>query len=437
VQGKPWGQTCKAHHFPHSPALRKARARASSAARHLIRFNHPIIMEFNVERLELLLLTAAIVAMLARRLRIPYTVGLVVAGGLLALLPAFPAPTMTKELIFTVLLPPLIFEAAISLDWQELRVQMPVVTAMATLGVVLAVAVTALGMVLLAGWPPMAAAIFAVLISATDPVSVIATFKESGVHGRIRLLVEAESLFNDGTAAVGFGLVLAVAAGGEVSVSAIGLEALLTIGGGVACGIATALVVRFLLGRTNDHLVEITFMTVAAYGAFLLAEHFHWSGVLSTLAAGLVIGNGRGREAISRRGKEAVDAFWEYAAFVANSLVFLLIGLHETRQPFGDVWRAVLVAIFFVMLGRAAAIYPVSLLFRRTAVRVSMPHQHLMFWGGLRGALALALALGLPEGMPYREQIVTVAFAVVAFSVIVQGMTMLPLLRYFGELPSK
>lgn len=390
-------------------------------------------MESSIERLDLLLLIAAIVAMLARKLRIPYTVGLVAAGVLLAMMPRFTTLEMTKDLIFTILLPPLIFEAAIFLKWSELKVQFPVIVSMATVGVVLATGITTLGMAYVAGWPMMSAAVFAVLISATDPVSVIATFKESGVGGKIRLLVEAESLFNDGTAAVAFGLVLAIAAGGEVAPGAIALNALTTVGGGIACGALVAIAIVYLVGKTADHLVEITFTTVAAYGAFLLAEHFHFSGVLSTLTAGLIIGNGRARDAVSHRGKEALEAFWEYAAFVANSLIFLLIGVHEARQAFAQVWPAALVAILFVTLGRAAAIYPVSLLFHASRLRISMPHQHLMFWGGLRGALGLALALGLPATIPLREEIVTVTFAVVAFSVVVQGMTMLPLLRHFGE----
>lgn len=391
-------------------------------------------MESSIERLDLLLLIAAVVAMLARKLRIPYTVGLVAAGVLLALMPKFTTLEMTKDLIFTILLPPLIFEAAIFLNWKELKIQLPVVVSMATVGVVLATLVTAIGMVQVAGWPMMSAAVFAVLISATDPVSVIATFKESGVGGKIRLLVEAESLFNDGTAAVAFGLLLAVAGGSDVAPGAIALNAITTIGGGIGCGALVAIAIVYLVGKTTDHLVEITFTTVAAYGAFLLAEHFHFSGVLSTLTAGLILGNGWARDAVTHKGKEAVEAFWEYAAFIANSLIFLLIGIHEAHQAFAAVWPAALAAILFVTLGRAAAIYPVSLLFRGSRLRVSMPHQHLMFWGGLRGALGLALALGLPATIPLREEIVTVTFAVVAFSVVVQGMTMLPLLRHFGEI---
>jgi CPA1 family monovalent cation:H+ antiporter len=191
-----------------------------------------------------------------------------------------------------------------------------------------------------------------------------------------------------------------------------------------------------LAGRADDHLVEITFTTVAAYGSFLLAEHFHVSGVLATLTAGLMMGNLGPLGAISPRGREAVQAFWDYAAFVANSLVFLLIGMHVARENFAAVWPPAVAAILLVVLGRAVAIYPCCFLFSWSALRVTWRHQRILFWGGLRGALALALALGLPPEVPARESIITMSFAVVAFSVFVQGLTMTPLLRRFGEIPA-
>ena len=208
-----------------------------------------------------------------------------------------------------------------------------------------------------------------------------------------------------------------------------------TIGGGIFCGGAVALGALLLAGRTDDHLVEITFTTVAAYGSFLLADHFGLSGVLATITAGLVMGNFKSLNAISERGKEAVQAFWEYAAFVANSLVFLLIGMHEAHQNFVAIWLPAVIAIALVTLGRAVAIYPCCLLFSRSSLRVTMKHQHVLFWGGLRGALALALALGLPREVPQREEIITISFAVVAFSVFVQGLTIKPFLRWMGEIP--
>ena len=149
-------------------------------------------MEISIETVEILLLIAAIVAMLARRLKIPYTVGLVLAGIGLAFFPFAPNITITKDLIFTFFLPPLIYEAALYIRWKELRRDFLVITAYATLGVILSAALTAVGMRFFANWQWQSAALFGALIAATDPVSVIASFKEAGVHGRLRLLVEAE-----------------------------------------------------------------------------------------------------------------------------------------------------------------------------------------------------------------------------------------------------
>jgi CPA1 family monovalent cation:H+ antiporter len=389
-------------------------------------------MELDFETGVLLLLIAAVVAMLTRRLRLPYSAGLVAAGIFVAFLPFAPKVELTRDLIFTALLPPLLFEAAFYIPWPQLRRDFSVVLVLATLGVLLSACITALGMRYLAHWPWLAALVFGILIAATDPVSVIATFREAKARGRLLLLVESESLFNDGTAAVAFGIAVAMASGRQPTSGEIAAMVLKTVAGGVLCGGAVAFGALLLAGRTSDHLVEITFTTIAAYGSFLLADRLQLSGVLAAITAGLVMGNFKSLGIISGRGKEAVQAFWEYAAFVANSLVFLLIGMHEARQNFLAIWLPAAIAILLVTLGRAAAVYPCCFLFSRTALRISMPHRHVLFWGGLRGALALALALGLPPKIPEREEIITISFAVVAFSVFVQGLTMSPFLRKMG-----
>ena len=391
-------------------------------------------MTLELSQLGLLLFISSVVAMLTRRLRMPYTVGLVLAGMAFYLFAFRLTLNLSKGLIFYVFLPPLVFEAALYIRWRELKRDLPVVGSLATVGLVAAAAVTAVGMHYAVHWAWSSATVFGVLIAATDPVSVIAMFKEAGVKGRLRLLVEAESLLNDGTAAVLFVVALGIAAGNGFDVLHVGATLLLTIGGGVVCGAATGFVLMFLAGRTSDHLVEITFTTLAAYGSFYLAEHFHFSGVLAALAAGLVAGNYGRLGSISKAGHSAVESFWDYVAFVVNSLIFLLIGTGETQQHFGALWWPALVAILLVTLGRAVAIYPICALFGGSGLKVDLRHQHVLFWGGLRGALALALALGLPPDLPLRDDIVTVSFAVVAFSIFAQGLTMTPLLRKLAQL---
>jgi CPA1 family monovalent cation:H+ antiporter len=382
----------------------------------------------------LLLLIAAVVAMLCRRLRLPYSVGLVAAGIVLAALPFAPKIDLTRDLIFTALLPPLLFEATLNIRWDQLRRDISVINVLATVGVAISGSVTAAGMHYLVGWEWISAVVFGVLIAATDPVSVIATFREARAKGRLLVLIEAESLLNDGTAAVAFAVVIAVFGGQQVTVIHVAGMLWLTAGGGVLFGGFVGLAALALAGQTDDHLVETTFTTVAAYGSFLLADHFGLSGVLATITAGLVMGTFRTFGRVSERGWDALQTFWEYAAFIANSLVFLLIGMHLAHQNFAAIRLPVTVAILLVTLGRALAVYPCCALFAGSSLRVAIKHQHVLFWGGLRGTMALALALGLPADMPQREPIVVTSFAVVAFSVFAQGLTIPWFLRKMGEI---
>lgn len=382
-----------------------------------------------------LLLIAIVVALLARRLHLPYTVGLVLTGIGLALVRVGQGTTLTPHLITEAFLPPLLFEAALALRWGELRRDCVLIFVLSTAGVALSALIVSSGMVCFAHWPWTAALLFGVLIAATDPVSVIATFKENKVHGRVRLLVESESLFNDGVAAVFFALALTLALGNPLTPVSAVLALAKTALGGIAVGLACGGVAIGLAGRTDDSLVETALTAVAAYGSFLLAERFGVSGVLATVSAGILLGNvgilrGEDSAVLTQRGREVVLAFWDFAAFVANSLIFLLIGLDAARHSLARLGlTALALAVGLTLLGRACAVYPLSLLFRRTRFAVTAAHQHLLFWGGMRGALALALALSLPGAVAYRSQIVLAAFAVVALSVVVQGITMPLLLK--------
>ena len=381
-------------------------------------------MTADLSQLGFFLFVSALVAMLTRRLHMPYTVGLVLAGMALSFLHVYIQWHLSKELIFFVFLPPLVFEAALFIHWREFRKDLPVLALLVTVGLLLAAAVTAIGMYYALLWDWGSAVVFGVLIAATDPVSVIATFKESGVHGRLRLLIEAESLLNDGTAAVAFVTVLGLLTGEQQGIVLITSALLLTIVGGGLIGGIVASGFMFLAGRTPDYLVEITFTTLTAYGSFVAAEHFHCSGVLATLTAGLVVGNFRSSALVIEANKHSPDSFWgylafirdslvlllvgarqsrtnaepptlmtdagrqvlqpfwEYIAFIANSLIFLLIGAQEAQQHFGNIWISVLVAIVLVTLGRAVAIYPVCALFARSRLKVESRHQHVLFWGG-------------------------------------------------------
>ena len=208
------------------------------------------------------------------------------------------------------------------------------------------------------------------LIAATDPVSVIASFREMGCQPRVSMVVESESLLNDGVAAVGFAVLSAIAAGSVAEPRPASCPAFLwTLGGGVVDRLAVSGAILLIVGRTDDPLVEITLTTIAAYGSFLIAEHFHASGIISALAAGLMIGSAAGRGVLSRAGRDRVRWAWEYFAFLANSFVFILIGMNVANQPLEQLGSvAAAVAILLVLAGRGAvdlsaggAVQPVAL----------------------------------------------------------------------------
>jgi len=371
-----------------------------------------------------LLLVACVIAMISRKLGLPYSVGLVAAGIIIALVPQMPRFVLSRDLIFNVFLPPLVFEAALQLPWKEFRKELPVTLTLALAGVILAGAVVAAGLHYWLGWSWLGASLFGVLIAATDPVAVIAAFKEMQAEPRLAMVVEAESLLNDGVAAVGFAVLSAIAAGASPGAATIIPGFLWILGGGVVIGLAVSAAILLIVGRTDDPLVEITLTTIAAYGSFLLAERFHASGIISALAAGLLIGS-VGTGFLSRAGRDRVHWVWEYFAFLANSVVFILIGMSVANQPLHRLGSAAAaIAILLVLAGRALSIYPLSLVFRWSRWRLKASFQHTLFWGGLRGALALALALAVPVTVPERGAIILAAFVTVAFSILVQGLTM-------------
>jgi CPA1 family monovalent cation:H+ antiporter len=390
---------------------------------------------------------AILVALVARRFRMPYTVGLVLAGGALATARSNVGLALTHDFIVDLILPPLIFEAALNLRWRELARDYAPVLALATIGVAISGAVVALALVSLLHWSVAAAMIFGALIAATDPIAVIALLRETGIKGRLRLLIEAESLINDGVAAVLFTVALAWAKSGpgaSQDAASMALALVEIAGGGIGVGLAVGLAAIALAGRTDDRLVETALTVLAAFSSLLVAERFHVSGVLACGAAGITMGNlgvlGPPDEdwpaVFTPHGRAFALEFWEFAAFIANSLVFLTIGLAIAGISFRAIGFASLaVVVVATLAGRALTVYPISFAFSRSRWAIPMNQQHLLWWGGLRGALSLALALALPESFPGRDGVIVAAFACVAFSVVVQGLSAPLLLRWLGLRP--
>ncbi len=376
-----------------------------------------------VDALGLLLIATALGVVIARRLHIPAIAALLVIGIGIGALQTGAQFTMTRELVFDLLLPPLLFEAAINIRWAELKCLMWPLVLLVTLGLVLSMFTLTSGAVAL-GWPLIAALPFAALISSTDPVSVIAMLKERRVPARLALLLKAESLLNDGTAAVAFAVCVALP-NSSPSVGSVALQLTWTLLGGAICGTLVAGIGLLVAGATEEHLVELTITTVVAFGSFLLAEHFGASGVLATLVAGLLLGK-RGRPSVlTARGREAVDSFWDFAAFVSTSLIFLLMGVRVAQLHFVSGAGLLVMLALLALLARAICVYGTGLALLVSKCRLSRQEQHALVFGGTRGPLAVALALSLAPGFPYRDAILEATFVCVAFSIIVQ-ITLLP-----------
>ncbi len=398
----------------------------------------------SVEFLIWLLIAASVIAVIAKRIGIPYTVALVLGGLLLSVvhLPAL-GPLhqghrpdwLTPDVILTLFLPALLFEGSLKIELRHVQTDIVPLLLLANFGVVIATLVTGLVIYYAVGMSLILALLFGSIVSATDPISVLSIFKEVAVDERLSVLVEGESLLNDGTAVALFQILLLSAVGGGVGLVWGAGQFLLSVVGGALLGLALGYFVSTLTKRIDDAQIEIMFTTVLAYGTFLLARHLHLSGVIATVAAGLVIGNVAAKTGMSARTLTALRSFWEYASFIINSLVFLLIGLEVRLGGVLRAWKPILIAIAAIFLGRILSVYtlmPFSNLFSK---RIPFMWQHVMVWGGLRGALSLALALSLDSAFPYRDQILNLTFGVVVFSILVQGLSIKPLLRILRLAP--
>ncbi len=374
------------------------------------------------------LLVASGVTVIVRRFRIPYTVALVLAGLVLSLSPRLEAE-VSPDLVLSLLVPPLVFEAALHLSLIELRRNISTLVLLAVPGVILNMLMVGAVVAVGAGisWPM--ALLFGALIAATDPVAVIGIFRKLGAPKRLTVLLEGESLLNDGTAIVLFKLALAAAITGHFS-AVEGLIDFVRVGfGGVVVGAVLGWLISRLIARIDDHLVETTLTTVLAFGSYLVAEDlFDVSGLLAVVAAGLVAGN-LGPRGMSPTTRIVLSNFWEYVAFLANSAVFLLIGIQVDFLELLTFWPTILWAIAAVLVSRAVVVYLLSRIGRSVPSR----WRHVLFWGGLRGAIALALALSIPaEAGPERMTITAMAFGVVLFTLLAQGITMDGLLKRLG-----
>jgi monovalent cation:H+ antiporter, CPA1 family len=386
-----------------------------------------------------LIATVILVAVASKYIRIPYTIALTIAGLIIALTGIKLEVNLTPDLILFIFLPALLFESSYNLPFAEVRDNLRPIVLLAVPGVILTALCVAAGLYFTTGIGWDTAFLFGAIMSATDPVSVLAIFRSIGAPKRLSVVLEGESLFNDGTSIVLFRIVLSIVLAGTVGnvFSTIG-QFLIVVLGAVAMGAIIGFAASALLSRVNDYLVETSITLIVAYGTYLMAEQVGVSGVIAVVVAALVLGNYGRVASMSPSTRLAVSSTWEFFGFLANSLIFLLIGLELNIANLSQYWVPTLVAISIVLLVRVVVVAVSSGLLRYIHRPIPSRWQAVLVWGGLRGSLALALALSIPitSGVgvlfPNRDLILVMTFGVILFSLLVQGLTMQPLLARLG-----
>ena len=385
-----------------------------------------------IELFVAVLAVAGLVAIAARPLRVPQTVALVavglIIGGLAGPIGLESGLRVTPELVLLVLLPGLVFEAAYRLRLAELRRWFSGLAILAVPGVLVSAGVVALVLHLATGLRADLAFLVGAMVSATDPAAVVATFKRITVPRSTATLVDGESLLNDGT-----GLVLFAIAVRAVSEPVGPMDAVLSFVAAIAISAVIGLAAGFLAARlvagVGDHLIELTISVVLAYGTYLVADQLHFSGVLATVTAAVVFGNyGPGRDR-TPTSSDAIDTVWEFLAYLLTAVVFLLVGLAIPPARLLGSLVPILWAVVGMLAGRALIVYVLfgaaSRLAPLPGLAGTVPRAwlHVMFWAGLRGAVAVAMALALPVDMPQRELLQDITFGAVLFTLVFQATT--------------
>ncbi len=395
-------------------------------------------IEENLKQFLLVLIVSLSVATLPRIFswfrQIPYTLLLVIVGlGLAAA--DVRLVNLSPGLILLIFLPPLLFEAAWNMKWSDLQRDSIPIGLYAVVGVVISIGVVALGLNQLASIPLVTALLVGASVAATDSASVIGLFRELGAPKRLTALMEGESLFNDGASVVAFGLLSGLATETtEFHLSTILSNFLTVTGIGIGVGGLIGFGISLFTHRLNLPWVEQSLTLVSAYGSYLLAEELGGSGVIGVVTVGLILGNFGSRLGMEPQTRLAVTEFWEFLTFFVNSIVFLLIG---DQIHFGRLLQnlpTTAIALGSVILGRAIAIYGLGGLSNCANSNISLREQTVLWWGGLRGAVAIALALSVPASLPGREEIIANVFGVVLFTLLLQGLTTKLLLEKLGLL---
>ncbi|MEM7063532.1 MAG: sodium:proton antiporter [Cyanobacteria bacterium P01_B01_bin.77] len=406
----------------------------TTAAADLVVENEAI--EENLRQFLLVLSVSLGVATLSRVVswlrNIPYTLLLLLVGLGLAVLDVR-LVNLSPELILFIFLPPLLFEAAWNIKWENLKRDWVPIVLYAIIGVVICIGGLFWGLANVAGASLATALLVGASLSATDPVSVVALFRELGVNKRLTTLMEGESLFNDGVAVVAFNLLLGIALGvDQFNVSVTVAQFLVFTGIGVSVGALIGFGISFLTQRFDLPLVEQSLTLVSAYGTYIVAEELGGSGVIAVVTTALILGNFGSRIGMNPRTRLVVSEFWEFLAFFVNSIVFLLIGDQVQFSSLSNYVDSIAIAIATMLLARLISVFGLSFfsnMITSDNEDISWQGQTVLWWGGLRGSVSVALALSVPAALAQREEIIATVFGVMLFTLLVQGLTTKPLLE--------
>jgi len=379
----------------------------------------------------LFMIVAALVSILAQRLRLPYTIALVIAGLVAGSLHLFPSVNLTSEVLLTLVIPPLLFEAGLHLAPAHLRTYGLIIGLLSVFGTI----VTALGIGVAAGavahLPMRSALLLGAIAAAIDPVSVIALIRETKLDPRLGAILEGEAVLNDGVAIVLFGI---VASPGNISVYHAAGQFVWLLGIGAIVGIVLAMGVSYLVGRVTQPLVEALWSLILLVGSLITAERLGASGVIAVMCAAITFAI-YGKRSLTGAGQETIRTLWDFIAFLTNSILFLFIGL---KVPGALLFRhAGLIAVVFVaaLAVRAATVFGLSAISGRVGPDIPNAWRRVLVWGGLRGGVAIALILDLAPDLPGHEVIAAAIFGLVVLTLLVQGLSMSVLIRHLGLSP--
>ncbi len=403
-----------------------------------------------IELLVGLLALALVTALLARRLRFPYTLALTIVGLGLGFSHFLPSLRFAPDVVLFIFLPALLFEGAWNLSVKHLVANWVAIALLAGPGLIIALFIAAVPLHFAAGLPWLIALLVAAIVSPTDPIAVVGLLRQMGMSTRLRVIIEGESLFNDGAGVTAYTIILSILLAAQSGALAGGatlgwtttliLQSLWLIIGGPIIGLVVAFIITRLLRRIVDRLIEVTITVSVAYGVYLLADALHTSGLLAVICAGLALGYYGRRYGISQQAADAVDTVWDFLAFVANSLLFLVLGAEIGSASILGALVPIIWAVIGVIVGRALIVYallPAHDAFahwleqRRPHSRVrgrpiAIPRgwRPLITLAGLRGALSLALALNLSTSLPDVTLIQQMTYGVVLVTLLGQGVGM-------------